>query len=347
MIAQVKSRWFLISLVFLIACGVSLGAWGPERQISRITGFVNPGVVTAIVLFLMSFSLDSGQLGAAFRSPAPVLWASLVNLGLVPLLAWPLMSIQLSPDLAYGLMISASVPCTMAAASVWTRQAGGNDAISLLVTVVTNGACFLLTPFWLGLATPATVHLDPGEMIVTLAVSVLVPTAAGQLVRQIPGPGHFARRFKRPISATAQMFILSIVFTAASKAGMQLGARGSQINVAGVAIVWASCVIVHIAAMVVGVAGAKAFGFRPADRLAVAFACSQKTLPIGLLIATHPSMFGNPNLLGPGRGVPFTLVPMLLYHASQLFIDTAAADWYSAKKRAEASDEGGESTASA
>ena len=33
-----------------------------------------------------------------------------------------------------GLMIAVSTPCTLAGASVWTRKAGGNDAVSLLTT---------------------------------------------------------------------------------------------------------------------------------------------------------------------------------------------------------------------
>ena len=65
------------------------------------------------------------------------------------------MRLQLAPDFSFGLMIAASAPSTMAAASVWTRRAKGNDAVSLLVTILTNGFCFLVTPAWLVLATAA------------------------------------------------------------------------------------------------------------------------------------------------------------------------------------------------
>ena len=51
----------------------------------------------------------------------------------------------------------------------------------------------------------------------------------------------------------------------------------------------------------------------------------QKTLPIGIYLATDESIFGNPGLL-EGQGVPFAVFPMLMYHAWQLFIDTAIAD---------------------
>jgi hypothetical protein len=57
-------------------------------------------------------------------------------------------------------------------------------------------------------------------------------------------------------------------------------------------------------------------------------------LPIGVLIATATNMLGNPNLLGPGEGIPFAVFPMLMYHASQLFIDTVVADQLASRANA-------------
>ncbi|MCH7571822.1 MAG: bile acid:sodium symporter [Planctomycetes bacterium] len=149
MLKFLQKRWFLVSLLVLISAGLVTGTTLSEDHVKEFSSLIKPGWITAVVLFLMSFSLDSRQLKASFRSPGPVLWASLVNFGMIPMMAWLLMPLQLTADFAFGLMIAGSVPCTMAAASVWTRKAGGNDAVSLLVTVLTNGLCFLLTPFWL------------------------------------------------------------------------------------------------------------------------------------------------------------------------------------------------------
>jgi sodium/bile acid cotransporter 7 len=92
---------------------------------------------------------------------------------------------------------------------------------------------------------------------------------------------------------------------------------------------------VHLVAMAFGFLGGHVFGFSEANRAAVVFASSQKTLPIGVLIATAANMLGNPNLLGPGEGIPFAVFPMLMYHASQLFIDTVVADTLAAKAHGE------------
>lgn len=356
MLEFLQKRWFLSVLAVLIASGLFWGMQNPapKEAAPSQTGAtsVEPTgqtdapskgvlsklnvsqIITALVLFLMAFSLDSKHLRAAIRSPAPVIWAALINCGGIPVLAWGLSKFQLIRDFEIGLMIAATVPCTMAAASVWTRKAHGNDAISLMVTLLTNLMCFLITPYWLSLTVGQGVTLSMQDMVFDLLFVVLLPTLLGQGVRQIPLLGAFATKHKISIGVAAQALILSLVFLGAFKAGKQLGGDGPHPSWAAVFLVWGSCVVVHLVAMAVGFLGCDLMGFTAENRAAVVFACSQKTLPIGVLIATASNMLGNPNLLGPGQGIPFAVFPMLMYHASQLFIDTIVADALAAKAKA-------------
>ncbi len=327
-------RWFLVGLVVLISLGIVVGMEGDESPFGKVIRQIEPRAITAFVLLLMAFSLDSRHLKTSFSAPGPVLWASAVNYGFIPLFGWSLVSLQSIPDFECGLMIACSVPCTLAAASVWTRKAKGNDAVSLLVTLATNSACFLMTPFWLNVTTGQSVEFDTWEMVWRLLLVVLIPTAAGQLLRQIPRLNRFAGQYKTPIGVVAQGAILVLVFSAACGAGARLAGDGPKPELSAVAIVWGSCIAIHLAAVVVALLGAKSFGYRRADRAAVAFAGSQKTLPIGILLATDPTMFGNPDLYN-GLGLPFAIFPMLMYHASQLFLDTAIAERLAASKAEE------------
>jgi sodium/bile acid cotransporter 7 len=341
MLAFLQKRWFLVALAVLIPAGIFWGMqYPPETPAtpsteSWLVRFKLSQVITAVVLLLMAFSLDSRHLTAAVRSPGPVLWASLVNYGGIPLLAWGLSGLQQTRDFQIGLMIAGTVPCTLAAASVWTRKAKGNDAVSLMVTLFTNTICFVATPFWLNLTIGQGITLDTVDMIFRLLFVVLLPTLAGQALRQIPRLGAFATRQKTPIGVVAQSLILVLVFLAAFRAGKQLGGEGPHPSLVSVALVWGSCIALHLAAMAIGWMGSGMMGFSRENRAAIVFASSQKTLPIGVLIATAANMLGNPDLLGPGQGIPFAVFPMLMYHASQLFIDTVVADALAARATAD------------
>jgi sodium/bile acid cotransporter 7 len=81
--------------------------------------------------------------------------------------------------------------------------------------------------------------------------------------------------------------------------------------------------VLHLAGMLLAVAASRGLQFERADRAAIAFAASQKTLPIGVYVAATSSAVG----------APLAVLPMLMYHASQLFLDTAVADQLAAATR--------------
>ncbi len=315
-------KWFLIGLVVAISGGITYGLQFPNG-IDDITEFFRPRWMTGFVLFLMSVTLDSRQLHASFRAPAPVILAVALNYIVIPAAAWALMPLQMSPDFRYGLMIAGSVPCTMAAASVWTRKANGNDAVSLLVTMATNGMCFAVTPLWINLAIPdGAAHLDAWEMVGRLVETVLIPCAVGQLLRRFAVVADYATRTKVVLSGIAQSLVLVLVLFAALKCGQNLTQTQTRMSLTAVALVWGCCVAIHTTVLFLGRSLAMLLRFSDADGKAVAISGSQKTLPIGVYIATDPTMFG---------AFPFAVFPMLMYHASQLFVDTAVADRWAAE----------------
>ena len=323
-----KKRWFLTALVTLITLGITLGYYVDPGKIGLLRTYVPSRWVTALVLALMAFSLDSRKLKESFRSPGPVVWACSTNYLLIPILGLMLMGFQRTPDFRIGLMIACTTPCTLAACSVWTRKAGGNDAVSLLTTLTTNTACFAMIPLWLAAATSSTgaesEALDYYKLSTRLIFVVLIPTILGQLVRQPVASEQFATKHKTPIGVVAQSLILLLVFLGASSGGVKLQEQGNMSGqLTGLMVVWLSCVAIHLTALAVAWYGSGLFGFRREDRIATAFAGSQKTLPIGVYLAT--STFGGASAF-ENQAVPFAVFPMLMFHASQLFLDTIVAD---------------------
>lgn len=319
---QVLQRhWFLIGLLVLIPTALLLAISKPPQGIIDSAASIPTSVCTALILFLMSVTLNSGRLFDSLKRPLPVITACGINQIIIPLLCLPLLALQRSADLRVGLLIASSVPCTMAAASVWTRRAAGNDAVSLLVTLLTNGLCFLVTPIWLVVGThwfataDASSALPFVEMVQRLVLSALIPATAGQLLRLNSRVTRFVDSNKPWFSNTAQAIILTLVFVSAFRGGLSFNETGMSKNLRHLefAIVWACCIALHGAGMTVAAVLSKAMRFAEADRRACIFASSQKTLPIGILVSQ-------------ATGLPFSILPMLMFHTSQLFIDTWVAD---------------------
>src|SRR5437016_5722231 len=104
-------RWFLVLMLAAV-----LLAWSFPRPLRSCIGWLEPRAVVAVALFLMAWGLESRSLVSAILRPLPALWAVVISYGALPALAWLGGRCLLEGDLRIGLMIIASVPCTLASA---------------------------------------------------------------------------------------------------------------------------------------------------------------------------------------------------------------------------------------
>lgn len=302
-----RRHWFLLALGVAIAVGFGWAqplAWIPE--VPRLSDSL-----VAVTMFLMSWPLKFGDLRDNLRRPWAALLASFINLGLFPLAAWPCSKL-LGPELGPGLIILAATPCTLASASVWTRRAGGNDIISTMVTILTNSVCFLVTPAWIFLLTGSQVPSEVAWQIVTsLFLVVIVPLILAQASRSIPAVAHWATRHKSPLSVLAQIGLLGVVLIGCIKSGHKLQLQEQTWDWLEFGLMFGILAGLHLAAWGYGLWQARQLGFSLGDAAAVAFSASQKTLMVGVVGAIR---------------LEANVLPLIVYHALQLLIDTVLAD---------------------
>ncbi len=268
-------------------------------------------------MLLMGWTLQPRSIARSIRQPLPALLAICINIVVVPLLAWSV-GWLLPAELGGGLMIASLIPCTLASASVWTRAAGGDDAVAMMTTVVTNLLCFVVAPVGIWMLLGQQVKTDIASQMQGLLVQVVVPLIVGQGLRQV-GLAAWADHHKAAIANVAQLGILVMVLLGAvisaetalpTGTSTKSGGLGSAAAIAATAILaW----LVHIAAVAVGYYAAAVCGIARPQQLAIAISGGQKTLMVGLQLA-----------LGCGVSV----LPMVLYHVGQLFIDTLLVRWW-------------------
>jgi len=304
-----SQHWFLVLLAICLLFGFSLpGFFSP---LAHSSPFRN-GIVVCVMI-LMGWTLQPRSIARSIRQPLPSLLAIGVNMVVVPILAWP--SVWLLPqELSGGLIVSAIIPCTLASASVWTRAAGGDDAVAMMTTVVTNLACFVVAPLGLWLMLGQQVQIDVGNQMQSLFWQVVLPLIAGQGLRQI-GLATFGDHHKKTIASVAQIGILIMVLLGSVISAERMAANPSRSGWALVATAMLASTI-HTIAVAIGYFSAATLGINRPQQLAVAISGSQKTLMVGLQLALSTGV---------------SVMPMVMYHVSQLMIDTVLVRWWTRK----------------
>lgn len=276
----------------------------------------------AVVLGLMALSLDTRQILRAFARPTPVALALVISFGILPFAGWALGNWLLQEDLRIGLQVATSVPCTMAAAIIWTRMGGGNEAVALLITLLTSGLSWMTTTAWLTCTTAAEVKLDAGELMLTLVLTLIVPVGLGQLLRAPASLRGLADRWKPALSVLAQLLVLVIILQAVVLASRSVGSS-LQAQLGQLALVSALCLAIHLLGLGAGYYGGFVLGLPADERIAAAIAGSQKTLPVSLvLITSYFSAF------------PLAVVPILVYHIGQLVLDSLVIECWARQRGA-------------
>lgn len=307
-----RRQWFMAALLVVVLIGSSI----PQVAMG-ITGRVSIQFLVMPVMLLMSVTLDTSEITKAIRQPAGMVLGVLLGYTAVPLLAWPV-SLGFShrmPGMAVGLLIVSAAPCTLVSATLWTRMAGGNDALALLITVGSNALNFVAAPLLLTLTLGKTVSVSPVSMMRDLLVIILLPVLGGQLLRVSPFVRRRARQHQGPISILSKGMILLLVLTGIARAAIQVQNQQQSLHLGDLVSVLGATVLVHSLALLCCELAGRVVGLPRPDRRALLFAGSQKTLPASLFVAQ--SFFPS---------YPLASIPALLYHAGQLIVDSFVAE---------------------
>lgn len=304
--ASLTKHWFLTALAICFAVGYLASA--QLKPLLDMT-LLRSGLVF-VVMWAMGVTLRADTIRKSFARPLPSLLAIGINMAAVPLLCLPTM--WLLPDKLFGgLFITSIVPCTLASASVWTRKAAGDDSIAMMTTVVTNLACVVVVPLGIWLVLSQQAEIDASQQVKKLAIVVVLPLVLAQIMRR-GGAAAWADRNKTRLSTLGQTGILMmVVFGAVASATMVNQAEQAATGWVRLLLLVIAAAAVHVVALLLGVMSARCLKMERASQIAIGIAGSQKTLMVGLQIAIDCGV---------------SVIPMLVYHLCQLFIDTLIAE---------------------
>jgi sodium/bile acid cotransporter 7 len=308
MAASRRPHWFLIGLALAVASGAVAPGLGTAI---RENGTWLP-LLTAFSLFLSAVGLETAGLHEG-ADPRGVLLGISSTYVVAPLLAIGFARLWGPPQAGPGsegafffeaMMIVAAQAGTIASAPALTLVARGNQALALLITLSTNLMTSFVTPLILRLTLGVAVSFPVGHMILEDSVVVLLPVLIARLVHRRFWPR--LRRFAPAIVRGSQGIILVFVYTGVAAAAAHLSQRPALVFA-----FLATAASLHGALLVWNHRAASWLGLSPANRTAVVFCGSQKTLPNGIYL------WGR---FFPAN--PHGALALVSYHVFQLVLDS-------------------------
>lgn len=282
-------------------------------------GHAFPTALVCGIFIISGLSLQTDEIKKATSTTGRkgLIFGLLSILVFTPLVGFVAIQLPLARvEFSYGLAIFCAVPTTLASGVSMVTQSGGNGALALLLTVVTNLTAVVTVPFWLSAmfktksSDTEGATIDPVSLLLKLLVTVLAPLVLGKLLRDLfPPVRRTVKKYKVYFGLCNNLFLTLIVWCTISGASEDL----LSVPPGDIIVVLVSAVCLHLIYLSFNwPICSRILHLEPAEFKAVVIMSSQKTLPLSVTIISYLTALGVEG---------FMTVPCIVGHMSQLFID--------------------------
>ncbi|MFD3724250.1 bile acid:sodium symporter family protein [Streptomyces sp. NPDC058671] len=296
---------YVLALLGTVALAALLPASGTAAD--AVEG-ASTGAV-ALLFFLYGARLSTREALDGLRHwrlHLTVLGSTFLLFPLLGLAARGLVPTVLTPQLYSGLLFLCLVPSTIQSSIAFTSIARGNVPAAICAGSFSSLAGIVLTPLLAALLLGDSAGGLSADGLLRIVLQLLVPFLAGQLLRR--WVGGFLGRHRKVLGHVDRGSILLVVYTAFSQ-GMVAGIW-HLVTPARFGLLLAVEAVLLAVMLALTWYGAGRLGFDRADRVAIQFAGSKKSLAAGLPMASV--LFGSQAALA--------VLPLMLFHQMQLMV---------------------------
>ncbi|MFJ6103496.1 bile acid:sodium symporter family protein [Streptomyces sp. NPDC092359] len=296
---------YVLALLGTVGLAALLPASGTAAD---VVGGTATGAV-ALLFFLYGARLSTREALDGLRHwrlHLTVLGATFVLFPLLGLAARGLVPGVLTPQLYGGFLFLCLVPSTIQSSIAFTSIARGNVPAAICAGSFSSLAGIVLTPLLAAALLGGATGGLSADGLLRIVLQLLVPFLAGQVLRR--WVGGFLVRNKKVLGLVDRGSILLVVYTAFSQ-GMVAGIW-HLVTPARLGLLLVAEAVLLAVMLTVTWYGSGRLGFGRADRIAIQFAGSKKSLAAGLPMASV--LFG--------AQASLAVLPLMLFHQMQLMV---------------------------
>ena len=230
-----------------------------------------------------------------------------------PLLAFGIATLFFSEQLIVytGIILIGTTSTTLSTCVIFTRLAGGDEALALWLSVFSSLLCSFVSPILLYWFLGGRVEVPVGMMINRLLLVLMFPLSAGMLVRSGVGEAKVSS-IENILTRVCAIIILSVIMVSVAKGRSYLTGANSLPIIAAVGGF-------HLVLLSFSKLVTDQFNFTRGEKIATLFCSSQKALQIPAYLAIVI------------LDTPVAALAPVVHHVFQLTIDSLIISYYSSR----------------
>ena len=272
-------------------------------------------VMIAALMLMMGAGIGFRRFRSRIGAWRPAAFVMVFSYLLAPLAAWLLARAFFPADeqLFTGLVLIGAASTTLSTCVIFTRLAGGDEALALWLSVCSSLIGALLSPLILYLMLGEALAVPVGLLIRKLMLVLFAPLSAGMLLRALLGERRVAP-LGSLLTHGCSLIVLAVIMVAVAK-GRDVLAGPEGIRIA------AATGAYHLALLLAWRITVPALGFSPEQRKATLFCATEKTLQIPAYLAISV------------LGVPAAAVAPVVHHVVELVADSLIVTYYNSRDK--------------
>ncbi|KAF3672997.1 putative sodium/metabolite cotransporter BASS4, chloroplastic [Capsicum annuum] len=315
----VSNNFLPLALIGGVALGLAnptLGCLADRYYLSKVSTFG--------IFIISGLTLRSDEVGAAAEAWPVGLFGLVSILFFTPFFSKIILLLKLQPqEFVTGLAIFSCMPTTLSSGVALTRLAGGNSALALAMTLMSNLLGILIVPFSISklIAAGVGVCVPAGQLFRSLVLTLLVPLIIGKGLREcFKGVAEFSDRNRKLLSMMSSLLLSLAPFIQVSRSrSLLLLVKPAVFLLAVVLGVLLHLILFAFNALAIPllstILGGSESSFSKKQNIsALLLVASQKTLPVMVAVVEQ---------LGGALGESGLLVlPCIAAHLNQIILDS-------------------------
>ncbi|GMH11570.1 hypothetical protein Nepgr_013411 [Nepenthes gracilis] len=296
----------------------SIGCLADRYYLSKMSTFC--------IFIISGLTLRSEEIAAAVKAWPVGIFGLASILLFSPVFSRLILQFNLQPpEFATGLAIFNCMPTTLSSGVALTQLAGGNSALALSMTVISNLLGILVVPFSISkfIAAGVGVSVPTGKLFISLVLTLLIPLILGKVFREsFKGLADFVdqNQNRKVLSVISAIFLSLVPWIQVSKSRSLLMLVNPTIFLLAVGMgVLLHLILLAFNSLATKILAAISGGSRSVfakrqNAIALVLVASQKTLPVAVAVVDQlGSTFGAPGLL---------VLPCVAAHLNQIVLDS-------------------------